>query len=74
MKRPKRRNIKLPTALIEIYENAGEAGMMIARAAVMDMVQRGRISPHMGAEILGIRYEELSVIATGEDIPLIDCE
>ena len=48
--------------------------MMIARAAVMDMVQRGRISPHMGAEILGIRYEELSVIATGEDIPLIDCE
>ena len=73
MKKPKRKNIRLLTALIEIYENAGEAGIMIARAAVMDMVRRDRISPHMGAEILGIRYEEFSVMAAGEDIPLIDC-
>ncbi len=72
MKRPKKKNIKLPTALIEIYENTGEARMMIARAAVMDLAGRGRISPDMGAEILGMRYEDISVIAAGEDIPLID--
>ena len=46
---------------------------MIARAAVMDLVRRGRISPHMGAEILGMRYEDCSAIAAGEEIPLIDC-
>jgi len=73
MKKPKKKTIKLPTTLIEIYENAGEARMMIARAAVMDLVRRGRISPDMGAEILGMGYEDLSAIATGEDMPLIDC-
>ena len=73
MKRSKKRTIKLPAVLIDIYENAGEARMMIVRAAVMDLARRGRISPHMGAEILGMRYEDLSAIAAGEDIPLIDC-
>ena len=72
MKRPKRKTIKLPSTLIEIYESAGEARMMIARAAVMDLAKRGRISPDMGAEILGMRYEDLSAMAAGEDIPLID--
>ena len=71
MKRPEK-NIKLPTALIEIYENAGEARIMISRAAVMDLVRSGRISPGMGAEILGMRYEDFSVILAGEDIPLVD--
>ncbi len=72
MKRSKKKSIKLPTALIEIYENAGEARMTIASAAVMDLVRRGRISPDMGAEILCIRYEDFSAMAAGEDIPLID--
>ena len=72
MKKPKKKNIKVPTALIEIYENAGEARIMIARAAVMDLVRSGRISPGMGAEILGMRYEDFSVILAGEDIPLVD--
>jgi len=72
MKRSKKKTIKLPTALIEIYENAGEARIMIARAAVIDLVGRGRISWDMGAEILGMRYEDFSVVAAGEDIPLID--
>ena len=74
MKISKKKNIKLPTALIEIYENAGEARIMIARAAVMDLVRSGRISPDMGAEILGMRYDDLSVIRAGKEIPLIDCE
>jgi len=74
MKISKKKNIKLPTALIEIYENAGEARIMIARAAVMDLVRSGRISPDMGAEILGMRYDDLSVILAGKEIPLIDCE
>ena len=73
MRRAKKKDIKLPTALIEIYENAGEARIMIARAAVMALVRSGRISPDMGAEILGMRYEDLSVILAGEEIPLIDC-
>ncbi len=73
MKIPKKKNIKLPTALIEIYENRGEARMMIARAAVTDLVRIGRISPDMGAEILGMRYEDLSAMSAGEEIPLIDC-
>ena len=73
MKRSKKKTIKLPTALIEIYENGGEARIIIARAAVMDLVRKGRISPGMGAEILGMRYEDFSVILAGEDIPLIDC-
>ena len=73
MKRSKKKTIKLPAALIEIYENGGEARMMVARAAVMDLVRRGRISPDMGGEILGMRYEDLSAMAAGEDIPLIDC-
>ena len=71
MRKPKKKNMKLPTALIEIYENAGEARLMIARAAVMDLVRSGRISPDMGAEILGMRYEDLSAMATGEQIPLL---
>ncbi len=73
MERLKKKTIKLPTVLIEIYENAGEARIMIARAAVIDLVGRGRISWDMGAEILGMRYEDFSVMASGEDIPLIDC-
>ena len=73
MKRSKKKIIKLPTALIEIYEGVGEARMMIARAAVMDLVRRGRISLDMGGEILGMRYEDFSAMAAGEDIPLIDC-
>ena len=72
MKRPKRKTIKLPATLIEIYESAGEARMMIARAAVMDLVRSGRISPDMGAEILGMRCEDFSVMAENENIPLID--
>ena len=72
MKRSKKKTIKLPIALIEIYENAGEARMMIARAAVIDLVGSGRISPDMGAEILDMRYEDFAVIAAGENIPLID--
>ena len=72
MKIPKKKNIKLPTALIEIYENGGEARIMIARAAVMDLVRKGRISPGMGGEILGMRYEDFSAMTAGEDIPLID--
>ena len=72
MKKLKKKNIKLPSALIEIYENAGQARMMIARSAVIDLVRRARISPGMGAEILGMRYEDFSVILAGEDIPLID--
>ena len=72
MKRSKKKTIKLPTALIKMYENAGEARIMIARAAVMDLLRRGRISLDMGAEILGMRYEDFSAMAAGEDIPLID--
>lgn len=72
MKKSKKKNIKLPAALIEIYEDAGEARIMIARAAVMDLVRKARISPHMGAEILGMRYEDFAVMAKGENIPLID--
>ena len=72
MKRSKKKTIKLPAALIDIYENAGEARIMIPRAAVMDLVRNGRISPGMGAEILGMRYEDFSVILAGEDIPLVD--
>ena len=72
MKIPKKKSIKLPTALIEIYGNAEEARMMIARAAVMELVRSARISPLMGAEILGMRYEDFAIMAKGEDIPLID--
>ncbi len=73
MKRSKKKTIKLPTTLIEIYENAGEARIMIASAAVMDLARRGRISSDMGAEILDMRYEDFSVMAADEEIPLIDC-
>ena len=73
MKRSKKKTIELPTTLIEIYENVGEARMMIARAAVMDLVRRGRISPDMGAAILGMRDGDFSVMAAGEEITLIDC-
>ena len=73
MKKPEKKTVNLPAALIDIYENAGEARIMIARAAAMDLMRRGRISPDMGAEILGMRYEDLSAMAAGEDIPLIDC-
>ena len=73
MKRSKKKTIELPADLIEIYESAREARMMIARAAVMDLLRRGQISLDMGAEILGMRYEDLSAMAAGEDIPLIDC-
>ena len=72
MNRTQKKPVNLPATLIEIYEDAGEAGTMIARAAVMDLVCRGRISPDMGAEILGMRYEDFSVMAAGEEIPLID--
>ena len=72
MKKSKSKTIKLPTALIEIYDDEREAGTMIARAAVMDLVRKARISPRMGAEILGMRYEDFAVMANGEDIPLVD--
>jgi hypothetical protein len=72
MKKSKKKNIKLPTVLIEIYEDERQAGILIARAAVMDLVRKAQISPHMGAEILGMRYEDFAVMAKGEDIPLID--
>ncbi len=72
MKRSKKKTIELSSTLIEIYESAGEAGIMIARAAVMDLLRRGRISLDVGAEILDMRYEDLSAMAAGEDIPLID--
>ena len=68
----KTKNIKLPADLIELYEDAGEARLTIARAAVMDLVKRSRISPGVGAEILGMRYEDFAIMAAGEDIPLID--
>ena len=45
---------------------------MIARAAVMELMRRGRISSDMGAEILGMRYADFAAIAAGEDIPVID--
>ena len=73
MNRSKKKPVKLPVALIDTFGNEGEAGIMIARAAVMDLVRRGRISPDMGAEILGMRYEDFSLVAAGEEIPLIDC-
>ena len=73
MNRSKKKPVKLPVALIDIFADEGEAGIMIARAAVMDLVRRGWISSDMGAEILGMRYEDFSVVAAGEDIPLIDC-
>ena len=73
MKKQKKKSVDLPTTLVDIYEDAGEAEIMIARAAVMDLVRRGRLSPDMGAEILGVRYEDFSVMAAGEDIPLMDC-
>ena len=69
---PKKKPVKLPRGLIEIYENAGEARIMIARAAVMDLVRRGRISSDMGAEILGMRCEDFIVLITGEEVPTID--
>ena len=72
MKKSKSKNIKLPWALIELYENSEEARRMIAIAAVMDLVRKARIFPHMGAEILGMRYEDFAVMAAGEDIPLVD--
>ncbi len=72
MKRPEKKTVRLPVALIDIFADEGEAGIMIARAAVMDLVRRGRISPGMGAEILSMRYEDFSVVAAGEDIPFID--
>jgi len=72
MKRPEKKTVKLPVALIDIFADEGEAGIMIARASVMDLVRSGRISPGMGAEILGMRYEDFSVVATGDDIPFID--
>jgi len=72
MKKSKKKNIELPTALIEIYDDERQAGIMIAIAAVMDLVRKARISPHMGAEILGMRYEDFAAMVAGEDIPLVD--
>ena len=72
MSKSQKKPVKLPVALIDIYADKGEAAIMIARAAVMDLVRRSRISPHMGAEILGMRYEDFAAIAVGEGIPVID--
>ena len=73
MNKTEKKPVKLPVALIDIFDDETEAETMIARATVMDLVRSGKISPRMGAEILGMRYEDLlSILASGE-IPLIDC-
>ena len=72
MKRPEKKPVNLPVALIDIYADKGEAAIMIARATVMDLVRRGKISPDMGAGILGMRYEDFIALITGEEVPIID--
>ena len=72
MNRTEKKPVNLPAALIDIYADKGEATIMIARAAVMDLMRRGRISPDMGAEILGMRYEDFIALITGAGVPTID--
>ena len=67
-----RKRISLPGSLIELFEDKEEAQMEIARAAVRDLVLRGRISPSMGAEILRMREEDFEALMRGEEIPVID--
>lgn len=68
----KKKPINLPGALVELFEDKEEAQIEIAQAAVMDLVRRGKISPYQGAEILGMRYEDFSVLTAGEELPVID--
>ncbi len=72
MNRSKKKPVKLPVALIDIFEDEEVAGIMIARVAVMDLVRRGKISPDMGAEILGMRCEDFIALITGEEVHTID--
>ena len=67
-----RKRISLPGSLIDLFEDKEKAQMEIARAAVRDLVLRGKISLSMGAEILRMREEDFEALMRGEEIPVID--
>ena len=64
--------IYLPKALVDCFGSAEEAQMQIARAAVVDLVRRGQIPPHQGAEILKMRDEDFVALITSQEVPTID--
>ena len=72
MSGPEKKSIDLPRALVELFEDEREAEIEIARAAVVSLVRRGKIPPHRGAEILGMRCEDFLPMAAGEEVPTID--
>ena len=72
MSRPEKKSIDLPRAPVELFEDERKAEMEISRAAVVDLVRKGKIPPHRGAEILGMRCEDFLPMAAGEEIPTID--
>lgn len=66
------KRINLPGSLIQLFEDEKKAQVEIARAAVRDLVLRGKIPPSLGAEILKMRGEDFRALLEGEDLPLID--
>jgi len=68
----KTKSINLPKALIELFRNKEEARIEIARAAVMDLMRRGKISIHQGAEIFGMSDEDFLAMIKDERIRIID--
>jgi predicted HTH domain antitoxin len=72
MSKSEKKPIDLPRALVELFVDRKEAEVEIARAALVDLVRRGKISPHQGAEILRMRDEDFAVLIRDEEIPTID--
>lgn len=72
MSKSEKKPVDLPRALVELFEGRKEAEMEIARAVVVGLVRRGKISPHQGAEILGMRCEDFLPMAAGEEVPTVD--
>ena len=72
MSKSGKKSIDLPGALVELFENEEGAGTEIAKAAVVDLVIRGKIPPHHGAEILRVRDEDFVALIMSQEVPIID--
>ena len=68
----KTKSINLPKALIELFKDKKEARIEIARAAVMDLIRRGKISTNQGAEIFGMSDGDFLALIKDESIRIID--
>lgn len=67
-----KKQINVPKAIVELFEDEEEAQIEIAKAAVVYLVRRGKISLRQGAEILRMRCEDFLPMAAGEEVPTID--